>query len=326
MKHFNLRTRDILWMTALAAVVASPLAAAPQPRQADPKNYFRQSPMLSNPEKAPIYAAARAGQRVVGVGDYGMIIFTDDGKTFRQAKTPTRSPLTSVYFLDAKRGWAAGHDGTVLATDDGGASWRLLRESTGEDEVLMSVWFENPQHGLVVGQFGLAMVTEDGGKTWQDVHLAEGEVGEKHLLDLVPGHGGVLLVAAEAGAIFRSEDSGRHWQAIQTDNKGSFWTGTRLADGSFLMAGMRGHVYRSSDVGRTWHEVPSGTQQSITGIHQRPDGSIRLVGLAGTNLISKDGGHRFEASTRPDRAGQTAVAGIGDKDLVFTALGVVIRD
>lgn len=309
---------------SLAALLAVPLLAATGP--APTGSFFNTAPQLVNPEKAAIYAAALAGARIVAVGDYGLITLSEDGKTFRQVKVPTRAPLTSVFFIDARQGWAVGHDGMVLGSVDGGESWQVLRDMRGKDQVLMSVWFENAEHGLAVGQFGLALETRDGGKTWVERSLVAGEAGERHLLQLVAGDNGLLLIAAEAGTILRSEDAGGHWTAIQTDNKGSFWTGAALADGSLLMAGMRGHVYRSTDRGLHWGEVASGTQQSLTGITQRADGSVRIVGLGGASLLSKDGGQHFAASIRPDRAGMTAISRSTAGEVVFTASGLLLKE
>lgn len=309
---------------SLAALLAVPLLAAPGPVPVG--SFFSTAPQLVNPEKAAIYAVALAGTRIVAVGDYGLINLSDDGKTFRQAKVPTRAPLTSVFFIDARQGWAVGHDGMVLGSVDGGESWQVLRDMRGKDQVLMSVWFENAEHGLAIGQFGLALETRDGGKSWSERRLVAGEAGERHLLQLVAGDNGLLLVAAEAGTILRSEDAGGHWTAIQTDNKGSFWTGAALADGSLLMAGMRGHVYRSTDRGLHWSEVASGTQQSLTGITQRADGSVRIVGLGGASLFSKDGGQHFAASIRPDRAGMTAISRSTAAEVVFTASGLLLKE
>lgn len=285
---------------------------------------LRSAPAYANPLKGSLIAAARAGKRVVAVGDYGVVLLSDDGKGFRQAKSvPTRTVLTSVFFLDDKQGWAAGHDGTVLGSADGGETWRVLREEPGKDRVLLSVWFENSSRGMAIGQFGLVLETVDGGKTWQERKLVDGEMGDRHLLQIFPGEGRLVVVAAEAGAVFRSEDAGRSWKAIQTDNKGSFWTGMSLKDGTLIVAGMRGHVYRSVDRGMSWYEVPSHTQQSLTTVVQRGDGQLFLYGNSGVWLASRDNCQSLLAEVRPDRVNVTAAVANGATDILFALSGVV---
>jgi photosystem II stability/assembly factor-like uncharacterized protein len=287
---------------------------------------LRSAPHIAHVDRAPIIAATRAGKRIVAAGDYGIVILSDDGKTFRQAREmPTRTVLTSLFFLDDKRGWAAGHDGTVVATSDGGETWRVLREERGKERALLSVWFENELHGLAVGQFGLALETDDGGKTWRERKLVEdGQAGDRHLYAIFPGGDGLVFVAAESGAIFRSADTGRTWKLVQTANKGSFWTGARLADGSLLVAGMRGHIFRSDDKGLTWSETASGTLQSLTGIVEHPDGSVDMIGMSGVMLARKSKGLSFEPTLRADRTNLTAaVAGDGPADVLFSLSGLV---
>ena len=149
---------------ALLGVLSSAAAVEPQPSRAI--SSLKEPPRLVAPEKAPVMAAALAGKRVVAVGDYGIVVLSDDGKAYRQAKAvPTRAVLTSVFFLDDKRGWAAGHDGTIVTTADAGETWQLQRDEPGKERVLLSIWFETALHGIAVGQFGLVLETDDGGKT-----------------------------------------------------------------------------------------------------------------------------------------------------------------
>ena len=286
---------------------------------------WRNAASFSPADKMPVIAATRAGVRIVAVGDYGGVLLSDDGRSWRQAAAvPTRSVLTSVFFLDVQHGWAAGHDGTVLATGDGGEHWQVLREEPGKERALLSVWFENLQHGLAVGQFGLALETDDGGKTWRERTLVDNrEQAERHLMALFAGPQGLLFAAAESGGVFRSSDSGRSWSLVQTDNKGSFWAGLALRDGSLLLAGLRGHLYRSTDQGLHWQEVPSGTQQSLTAIAQLPDGQVEVVGLAGAVLLSADQGASFQARVRPDRIGLTAVVPGASAAVLFSLGGPV---
>ncbi|MBK8118027.1 MAG: glycosyl hydrolase [Sulfuritalea sp.] len=309
---------------ALLAILSAAAAVERQPSRAI--SSLTEPPRLVAPEKAPVMAAALAGKRIVAVGDYGIVILADDGKAYRQAKAvPTRAVLTSVFFLDDKRGWAAGHDGTIVTTADGGETWQLQRDEPGKERVLLSIWFENALHGIAVGQFGLVLETDDGGKTWRERRLVEaGEQGDKHLMQIFAGANGLVFVVAESGSIFRSDDAGRNWKATQTDNKGSFWTGLVLQDGSILAAGMRGHVYRSTDRGLTWREVPVDSRQSLTAVLQRDDGQLVLYGSSGVVLSSKDNGQSLQGTVRADRANVTAAVSGPAGDVLFALSGLLV--
>src|SRR5262245_9614082 len=82
-----------------------------------------QSPLAS---KSLLQSIAKAGNRLVAVGQRGHIVYSDDqGATWKQAAVPISSDLTAVYFANDKNGWAVGHDGVILATDNGGDKWTL---------------------------------------------------------------------------------------------------------------------------------------------------------------------------------------------------------
>jgi len=82
----------------------------------------RAAVIMPGAKDAMMLSATRAGDRLVAVGDHGVVLLSDDdGKNFRQAHAvPTRATLTGVTFIDAREGWACGHWGVVLHTTDGG--------------------------------------------------------------------------------------------------------------------------------------------------------------------------------------------------------------
>ena len=68
-----------------------------------------------------LQASAVAGKRLVAAGARGHIVYSDDrGATWQQAKVPVSADLTALHFVDARQGWAVGHEGVVLHT----ARWR----------------------------------------------------------------------------------------------------------------------------------------------------------------------------------------------------------
>ena len=86
--------------------------------------------------------------------------------------------LHAVQFVDANEGWAAGDDGVVWHTIDGGRNWE--RQPTGVRASLRAVHFLNPYTGWVAGReelpfaggsSGVLLFTKDGGLRWQRVTL-----------------------------------------------------------------------------------------------------------------------------------------------------------
>lgn len=273
---------------------------------------LRPTPATASPiaGQAMMLGVARAGSRVVAVGEHGIVLLSDDdGATVRQAKSvPVSSTLTSVSFVDARRGWAAGHWGAILATDDGGETWRVQRLATHEDRPLFAIHFFDDKTGVAVGLWSLILTTTDSGSTWspQKVLPPPGATkADLNLLNLFGDERGILYAVAERGFVLRSEDRGVTWAYLNTGYKGSFWSGIALPDGTLVVGGQRGTVYWSADSGKQWSQVESGSKSSITGFAQR-DGTVLAVGLDGLRMLSADGGRSFSLSVQPDRQSFTA--------------------
>ena len=312
--------------TIRAALFASLVASLANAESASPTSKDRWPTLapavhVTNAATAPTMAAAKAGWRIVTVGDHGVILLSDDGVRFRQAKSvPVRSMLTTVQMVDARRGFAAGHDGVVLGTQDGGETWLLLHSTPGVEQPVLSLHFDSGEHGLAVGLYGWAMETNDAGRTWSEQHVG-GEDNDRHLFHLFTSPKGTWLIAAEQGTVFRSIDAGRSWQALATGEQGSLWYGTALADGTLLVCGMRGHLFRSTDDGQTWHAVASGTTQSLTAIAQMPDRTVVIVGMNGAVLFSKDSGSTFSVTQREQGEPLTDVLANGARPLLLSMMG-----
>ena len=99
--------------------------------------------------------AARAGKRLIAAGERGRIFLSDDeGATWRPAVSPSQATLTTLYFLDARQGWAAGHDGVVLHSTDGGATWTQLHHAPEDERPLFAIRFDDLQRGTAAGAYG----------------------------------------------------------------------------------------------------------------------------------------------------------------------------
>ncbi|MCO5397613.1 WD40/YVTN/BNR-like repeat-containing protein [Ralstonia soli] len=276
--------------------------------------------------------AALAGSRIVAVGEHGVVLLSDDnGAHFRQAKgVPSDSTLTSVTFVDAKHGWAAGHWGVILKTDDGGETWALQRSDTTVDQPVFSIAFRDAQHGWAVGLWSLLLSTDDGGHTWkrQTLDAGKGTGAGKSGLNLYAVFMGAqqdLYIAGEQGTVFKSADNGGSWQATQTGYKGTLWSGTVSADRVLYVGGLRGNLFASHDGGATWQSMPSGAGDSITDLKSTPQGVVG-VALDGSVTQLKAGQSGFVARRLPGHDVLTAlVVAPNGSTVLFSKDGVVAR-
>ncbi len=69
------------------------------------------------------------GDRAWALQADGALNRTGDGTIWVSSRVAAPSPLAAIGFADPEHGWIAGGDGTLLATEDGGATWfRQSRE------------------------------------------------------------------------------------------------------------------------------------------------------------------------------------------------------
>jgi photosystem II stability/assembly factor-like uncharacterized protein len=76
-----------------------------------------------------IWTAGRPGAVVYHSGD--------SGKSWASHATGQSVPLNGLFFATEKRGWAVGELGTILATGDGGKSWKVQRQGGQRAAVLI---------------------------------------------------------------------------------------------------------------------------------------------------------------------------------------------
>ncbi|SIP93973.1 YCF48-related protein [Aquipseudomonas alcaligenes] len=270
---------------------------------------------LPGAQHAPMVALTRAGERLVAAGDHGVILLGDDPKTWRQATSvPVDALLTGLSFTDALHGWAVGHEGVVLNTEDGGEHWKV--QHLDDRPVLLSILMLDGGIGIVTGAYGYAARTTDAGKSWTPIRVS---ADDYHLNQIFAGPEGSLYIAAEAGQLYRSYDAGLNWKALDTGVDGSLWTGQSLRDGRILVAGMSGRLLMSADKGETWQAIQLEAETSITDIAELRDGRIAMVGNGGMVASADARLTNFKTLIRPDRQGLAALLPLGSLNIVYAS-------
>ena len=280
--------------------------------------------------KSLILDVVHAGARLVAVGDRGHIVYSDDqGKTWTQAKVPTRQLLTAVYFVDDKNGWAVGHDAQILASADGGLTWTKQFEDLARESPLLDVWFKDASSGFAVGAYGTLLETSDGGKNWEDVSDRLDNEDQFHLNAIAAVKDAGLFIVGESGSMFRSADEGQTWEKLEGPYEGSLFGVLATAQPQTLLAyGLRGNLYRSTDFGSNWEQVElkaarGALEFGLSGATLLDDGSIVVVGNGGSVVISHDDGVTFSVFNRPDRISLSAVTAAGNGNLILAGQGGV---
>ncbi|WP_394558312.1 WD40/YVTN/BNR-like repeat-containing protein [Aquipseudomonas alcaligenes] len=303
-------------------------------------------------ERASLNDVAGSGDCLVAVGPRGHILYSGtSGTRWQQARVPVSSDLTALYFPSRRAGWAVGHDGVILHSDDAGVSWskqldgrqigalmlqhytalaasepaneewqsrlaeaqRMVEE--GADKALLDVWFANDQLGYAVGVFGLILRTEDGGRHWQPFGERTDNPQGLHL-NAIAAVDGVPYIAGEQGLLLRWDAAQQRFIALQTPYSGSFF-GVIGQGHELLVYGLRGHVLRSTDAGASWTTLNSGLQSSITAAVQDAAGRFYLFSQAGQVLHSSADGSVLEAVPQSSLAPVTGATFTSDQELAL---------
>ena len=219
-------TIKLFWARGLAAFfltfAATPAFTDDHGVNFQPSEYAVASDMAA---EALLLDVARAGSRMIAVGEFGHVLLSDDnGDSWRQATSvPTRNTLVSVTFIDNQTGYAVGHAATILKTTDGGENWQLQYIERGGETPLFAVYFDDAQKGIAVGGFSYTFETTNGGKSWTQRALVEDSYDDFHLNDLFTDKKGNLFIPAEFGMFINrvtADKTGRLLKLDMTDLSG----------------------------------------------------------------------------------------------------------
>jgi photosystem II stability/assembly factor-like uncharacterized protein len=309
------------WVVACA--VAVPAAYGQEPTEPAPAR--GKTVVDIKPDRIILIDIARAGKRIVTVGERGFALISDDGgSTWRARETPVTRTLTGVAFSGDKLGVAVGHGGSVVRTEDGGETWSRVPLEEAEPESLLGVVSLGGDHFAAYGAFGMYFDSVDGGKSWERRTVLS-EDFEWHISEVVQV-GNSLILVGESGTLARSDDGGATWTAITSPYVGSYFGAVVTRDGAVLAFGMRGNVWRSADMGATWQKVELQTTASLNGGKVLDDGSILLVGNSGLLALSRDGGQTLQLHWAPGGRGFSNLVEADGKIILAGEAGVAPLD
>jgi photosystem II stability/assembly factor-like uncharacterized protein len=195
----------------------------------------------------------------------------------------------------------------IARLDEGGDGWTVELSLVGSGAQCLAVDPQDPDRVYAGLREGGVRRTEDGGRTWVDSKLPDPGVFSL----AVSAADGAVYAGTEPSRLFRSDDRGESWRAVDTllelpsRPTWSFpprpwtshvrWIAPSPHDGDLILVGIElGGLMRSTDGGATWQDHRPGAQPDVHSLawHPRVRGRAYEAGGGGT-AFSEDAGESW---------------------------------
>ena len=271
------------------------------------------------------YGLALPGGEVMwAAGSDGKVWLSEDaGRTWGLQPTPTMETLQDIAAWDRNRAVAVGNQGVVIATSDGGKSWRSIDAPRSKlANKLMRVAAVEGGTAWAVGEVGALLQSRDYGATWLRA-MPEKDAAWNGIF----ASRQKLWLAGEFGHLAVSDDGGARWTDVATPVKTSLMAIAFRDDTEGVAVGLDGVVLATQDGGATWLAQPSGTREHLFDVTW--DGvSWVAVGDKGVLVVGDASGRSWQSSRvgANDRAWHTRIVADSGRYIVAGAtLAIVPR-
>ncbi len=218
------------------------------------------------------------GRDVWIAGSPGTLVWhsTNGGETWTARPTGQTAPLKAITFVDRHRGWAVGSLGRILATRDGGHTWRV-QLSSAERASLLGIHATNADVPLAAyahasgndGHLATAIVMHE---PYSSAGTASPDAQSRRLHDAVVAVGGSGAIAASQ---FPLPDDGVFWSTTALVEA---WNQSAQRDESDAMTRYEEYLVRQI---RTWRP-----EAIVTHDPANAAGRDSLRGLVATVALS----------------------------------------
>ncbi len=211
------------------------------------------------PVRDMVFPSPRTGILLAGANEIRRT--ADDGISWSAVALPVAARLNALATRDGIV-WAVGEGGTILRSDDGGATWS--KQESGTREAFADVSFGSAADGWAIAPDSIWHTT-DGGERWQPVPAAP---------------------ALEAGGTYSAAESGRKYSAVESRD---------AANGYVLLAEENGLAdpFVTEDAGSSWRKAEYSEKPPAADAFARAD----LINLNGIWLL---GNEDVVRDVRPD--------------------------
>ncbi|MCO4320872.1 WD40/YVTN/BNR-like repeat-containing protein [Aliidiomarina quisquiliarum] len=287
-------------------------------------------------EQAALVGFDQFKDTYITTGVFGTVLMRHGTSDWQQMDIPTSVLLTSVDIIDDDYIWAAGHDGVLLQSTDGGQTWQHRLDGT---ELLnMEYPWLQARIAEIEAEIDsledadeideLEFTLEELGFLMQGLDI-QFEVGPtKPFLDVLFLDRSTGFALAAYGTLLKTINGGDSWQILndRIDNPAGYHLNKLLVtdDNILFLLGEYGLLSRSDDLGESWDALDTPYDGSFFGGVIDQSGQLWIFGLRGNVFKSADNGESFHAVNVPTRYNLNNGTVLGDGRLVFVGQSGVI--
>ena len=166
-------------------------------------------------------------------------------------------PVTSVYFIDDKNGFATTYNGNILKTIDGGIIWKTYSIT---DLPLNSISFIDDKIGFAVGgkascggtgcivPGSIVFKTEDFGENWTKLNIPY-KWSELNSVSFINENIGFAI---GLGLHVKTIDGGKTWEQFEFEYIGLMKKISFITSQTGICAGLFGNIFKTSNQGKNW--------------------------------------------------------------------------
>lgn len=211
--------------------------------------------------------------------------YTSDKWTAQQSGTAEH--LQTIYFINPNTGWAAGANGVILKTTNGGASW--IKQASGTTKRVNSLCFLNENLGWAVGDNGLILKTVNGGAYWDD----RSTIIPSSLYSLHFYYGGIGWITGANGTIIKIDNS-KDSLYLKNFTSGLLLNSFFINENTGWIVGGSGIILKTTNGGQSWFDSgSSGGWQWLQSVYFSNSNSGIAVGGSGSIIRTINGGQSW---------------------------------
>lgn len=258
------------------------------------------------------------------------LISVSQAADFQSLNSGTTNNLNDVTFTSSLVGYAAGIDGTLIKTTDGGTTWAPL--TTNVSNHLQSLYFVNANLGFAVGTGGVVLKTTNAGANWVMSFPTGSDLYDVYFIDQNTGY-----IVGNFATCMMTTNGGTNWsyQSVPLGNSALLISVVFNAGKGFIGAASTSNLLTTTNGGANWvdNKIRAGTPKTfdiafngMSGLAVGNEFVSFGVGYPVIFMTLNNGQGWSEYSLQNRNAGLSSTAIVPNSPSVCYAVGSYIND